>query len=170
MKRIVALALVCLALLGLCARAESNAGIVYLSDLELGALEAGRVRSVRFDGATLRVALGESKGGSTVQVTFDNGEGQVVDGVAQLAGQQILLSMGGLSGTYIVDLDTFATEGNPAGDIAKGLNGALSLAGSHLDVLLYAITSEQSDGIPSPRAWRPLRTWTWPGCASAWTR
>ena len=147
MRKMVALLLVLIALLGLTARAESNASIVRLSGLALSYVEPGGARSVRFNSASMRIALGASEGAPTIQATFDNGEGQAVDGVAQIVGREILLSMGGITGTYAVDLETFATEGNSGDDIAKGLSGALSLAGAHLDVVLYAITREEANGM-----------------------
>ena len=156
MKKAVALALVLAALLGFSALAETDASIVRMSDLSLAYVDADGVRSVDFDGAVLTMALGEPNGMATVQVNFDNGNGQVVDAVAQIAGRELLLAMGGISGTYAVDLQAFAGEGNSGDDLANGLKHTLSLAGSHLDVVLYAITREGENGMRSVTAPLPM--------------
>ena len=156
MKRMLALVLALAALLGVAAHAETKASIVRLSDLALSYVSGGSRRSVRFADATLTLAMGTSSGAPTVQANFDNGAGQVVDGVAQIAGREILLSMGGLTGTYAIDLQAFAGPEDSGEDIARGLSGALSLAGSHLDVVLYAITQEDADGMRSVEVPLPM--------------
>lgn len=156
MKRAVALALVLMALLGMAALAETDASIVRMSDLTMAYADGNGTRSVRFDGAVLTVAVGEPDGMPTVQANFDNGNGQVVDAVVQLVDQQVLLSMGGISGTYAVDLQAFAGEGNSAENLANGLRHTLSLAGAHLDVVLYAITREEEDGMRAVQAPLPM--------------
>ena len=156
MKRVVALALVLAALLGMAALAETDASVIRMSDLSLAYADGNGSRGARFDDAVLTVALGEPDGIPTVQANFDNGNGQVVDAVLQLVDQQILLSMGGISSTYAVDLQAFAGEGNSAQDLANGLRHTLSLAGAHLDVVLYAITREGADGMRSVQASLPM--------------
>ena len=156
MKRMVALALILAALLSMAALAETDASIIRMSDLSLAYVDGNGSRSVRFDGAVLTVALGEPGGIPTVQANFDNGNGQVVDAVLQLVDQQILLSMGGISSTYAVDLQAFAGEGNNPQELADGLRHTLSLAGAHLDVVLYAITREGENGVRSVQAPLPM--------------
>lgn len=156
MKRAVALALVLMALLGMAALAETDASVIRMSDLSLAYADGNGTRSARFDGAALTISLGEPNGMPTVQANFDNGNGQVVDAVLQLVDQQVLLSMGGISATYAVDLQAFAGEGNSAKDLANGLRHTLSLAGTHLDVVLYAITREGENGMRSVQAPLPM--------------
>ncbi len=155
MKRLVALVLALAALLGFsalaepAAPAESMAGIIHLSDLALAYADEDGMRSVRFENSSLTAAIGKCEGAPTIQINFDNGNGQMVDGVIQLDGQQVLLSMGGISGIYAIDLQAFAGEGNSAEETARGLTHALDLAGTHLDVVLYAVTRERSGGMRS---------------------
>lgn len=147
MKRMLALVLALVALTGLLAHAETNASVIRLSDLAVAYVNGGSARSVRFDGATLKLVMGTSDGQSTAQLTFDNGEGQVVDAILQLSGHEIQFTMGGLTGIYVLDLDAVAGEGTSGEAIAKGINNALMLAGSHLDMVLYAVTKEDADGM-----------------------
>ncbi len=156
MKKLIALALVLAALLGLAARAESKASIVHMSDLALSYVGSNGTRSVRFDGARLTLAMGDSQGAPTVQLSFENDFGQAVDAVAQIAGHSILLSVGGISGVYVVDLGRFVAEGSTVDELAGGLSKALSLAGAHLDVVLYAITSPEADGSRSVQVPLPM--------------
>lgn len=147
MKRMVALLLALVALLGMAARAEEKSSIVDLSGLAISYVDSRGARSVRFNRASMRVALGNSKGAPTVQATFDNGDGQVVDGVAQIVGRELLVSVGGITGTFALDMNALAAEGSTGDELARGLGNALSLAGSHLDVVLYAVTREDGTGM-----------------------
>ena len=156
MKKLLALALVLMALLALTAHAEPKASIVRLNDLSISYVGQSGARRARFGDACLTLALGESDGAPTLQASFENGEGQAVDGIVQLSGQEILISVGGISGIYSIDLSTFATEGNRFEDISAGLKNALSLAGSHLDVVLYAITREDDGDMRSVEAPLPV--------------
>ena len=81
MKRIVALLLALTLALGLSCLAEADASVVRLGDLTLSYADESGVRSVRFEGASLTLAIGEPEGMPTVQASFDNGNGQMVDGV-----------------------------------------------------------------------------------------
>lgn len=156
MKKLIALALVLAALLGLAAHAESKASIVRMSDLALSYVGSKGTRSVRFDDAYLTLAMGDSQGAPTVQLSFENSNGQAVDGVAQIAGHNILLSVGGISGVYVMDLGRFVAEGSTVDELAGGLSKTLSLAGAHLDVVLYAITAPEADGSRSVQVPLPM--------------
>ena len=165
MKKLVAVAMALL--LGLFAQTalaeaeepfQSQASIVRLSDLALAFVDETGSRSVRFDGSSLTAAIGNPGGAPTLQLNFDNGNGQMVDGVVQLADQQVLLSMGGISGTYAVDLQALAGEENNADDAVRSLTKVLSLAGSHLDVVLYAVTLPEEDGMRAVEVPLPMPT------------
>ena len=150
MKKLVALLLALAALAAsFSALAEENASIVRVSDISLSYVGESGARSMRFEDASLTAALGLSEGAPTLQLMFENGAGQAVDAVAQLVDRDVLLAMGGISATYSVSLDRFASPGNSGADIARGLSKVLSLAISHLDVLLYAVTREGEDGMRS---------------------
>ena len=157
MKKIVALLLVLLMLAAsLTTLAEGNASIVRMSDISLSYVSGNRARSARFGNASLTLALGLSEGAPTLQMMFENDFGQAVDAVVQLVGEDVLFSMGGISATFALDLDHFSTPGNSGEDIAKGLSAALSVAGSHLDVVLYALTRDEGNGMRSVTAPLPM--------------
>ena len=155
MRRLVALLLSLALLLGISALAEpaspaeTEASILRLTDLSLAYVDESGMRSVRFEGSSLTAAIGISQGAPTLQVNFANDNGQMVDGVVQLAGREVLLSMGGISGTYAIDLQNFTGEGDNADDTVRGLTQVLQLAGSHLDVVLYAMTRDDGSGVRS---------------------
>lgn len=149
MKKLFALMLALMLLAGLAAQAETNATVVRLSNLSLAAVNGGSARSVKFNKAALQFAVGVPNGITTLQSNFDNGNGQVVDAVLQVVDREIRFSMGGLTGVFIIDLNAFATEGNSGDAIARGLNEALTLAGTHLDMVLYAITQDDGKGMRS---------------------
>lgn len=155
MKKLAALALVLAVLLGVSALGEqilpdeTEASILRLTDLALAFVDESGMRSVRFEGSSLTAAIGISQGAPTLQVNFANDNGQMVDGVVQLAGREVLLSMGGISGTYAIDLQTFTGEDDGAEDTVRGLTQVLQLAGSHLDVVLYAMTRDDGSGMRS---------------------
>ena len=46
--------------------------------------------------------MGTAGGVPTLQGSFDNGKGQLLDLIFQVYGDRLLLSMGGISGTYYV--------------------------------------------------------------------
>lgn len=156
MKKLAVLALVIAALLGMTCLAETDAAVVRLDDLALAYADAGGVRSVRFEGAGIMLAVGEPDGDMTLQASVHNGNGQMMDALLKIVGQEVLLSMGGLSATYAVDLQAFAGEGNSAEDTARGLTRALQLAGSHLDVVLYAATRDDGNGMRSVEVPLPM--------------
>ena len=157
MKKVFALLLaLALAIAALPALAEENASIVRVSDITLSYVSASGSRSAHFENATLLVALGTSEGAPTLQLMFDSGEGQAVDAVMQIVEDRVLFTMGGLSATYAVSLDRFATGLNTGADVAKGISQALALAGAHMDVVLYAITREGEDGMRALEAPVPM--------------
>ena len=155
MRRLVVLLLSLALLLGISALAEpaspaeTEASILRLTDLSLAYVDESGMRSVRFEGSSLTAAIGISQGAPTLQVNFANDNGQMVDGVVQLAGREVLLSMGGISGTYAIDLQNFTGEDDNADDTVRGLTQVLQLAGSHLDVVLYAMTRDDGSGVRS---------------------
>lgn len=152
MKRIIALALALLVLFSVAAYAETQATRVVLGELSLSYIDNGRARTVRFKNITLNMIMGASGDIPTVQATFDNGSDQQVDGVVQIVGNEVLLSVGGITGVYALDLTRHASKlGNLSGDatVASVLSKMLSMAGTHMDMMLYAMTSEGKNGMRS---------------------
>ena len=157
MKKLFALVLIlALALFAPAALAEQNASIVRITDMKLSYASPSGSSSASFRDANLLLALGVAKGAPTLQLMFESGEGQAVDAVMQIVEDRILFSMGGLSATYAFSLDRFATDGNTGADIGRGLTQALTLAGAHLDVVLYAITMPDESGMRSLESSMPM--------------
>ena len=118
-KFLAALMAIALALSMLAALAEENASIIRMSNMKLSYVSESGTGSADFHNATLLIALGNPEGAPTLQMMFDSGEGQAVDAVMQIVGNQVLFSMGGLSATYAVSLDRFAVGLN-TGQIKTG--------------------------------------------------
>ena len=162
MNKLAALVLALALLLGVAALsepvpvAETEASILRLTELTMAYVDENGMRSVRFEGSSLTAAIGVSQGAPTLQVNFANDNGQMVDGVVQLADREVLLSMGGISGTYAIDLQTFTGEDGSADDTVRSLTQVLQLAGSHLDVVLYAMTRDDGNGMRSVEVPLPM--------------
>ena len=156
MKRIVALALALLMLLAsLPAGAEFEPEASPISTLKLTNLTVSTVgakaRTAKLKGMSLSFSLGRTAGVPTLQMSFDNGKEQQVDVVAQVVGNRLLLSMGGISGTYYVDLEAVCREAGEGARLARGMSGALALAGPHLDALLSALSTADAEGVRTLR-------------------
>ena len=111
MKRMAALALALWMMLAPWAMAEESAGTLRLDQLSLSHVTPAGTRRVDFWGISLFFALGTPNGMPTLQGTFDNGQGQLVDAVVQLVDSEIQFSMGGISGIYALDLNALSPEG-----------------------------------------------------------
>ena len=143
MKRVVAVALA-LALLLTAAFAgaeESMASTLVLSELELSLARESGVRNVRFDGMSLQMMLGSTRGIPTLQATFSSGEGQQVDAIMQVRSGLLLFSVGGITGQYYYDISR-----QLGADYAMALGGVMMLAGGNLEQALDLITTEDGDG------------------------
>lgn len=148
MKKLVAIALVMLMLLGLAsACAESTGSTLSMSDISVSYTEKGRTRTARLKGMSLSMALGSAEGVPTLQTTFDSGKGQVVDAIFQIVGTNMLVSVGGISGTFFIDLESISTREGGGSIIANSLSSLFTLAGPHLDVLLYVVTKVDANGV-----------------------
>lgn len=148
MKKIVAVALaLALLLASVAACAESTAGALSLRRMTVSSFSNGDTRSVKLNKMTMSMLLGSVEGIPTLQVTFDDGKGQQVDGVLQIVDTRLLVSLGGVSGTYYIDLSAIASEPGQGEMVAKAIGSALTLAGPHLDLLLYALTTENAKGV-----------------------
>ncbi len=151
MKKIIALALALLWLIAAAAVGEevtdSMASTLELTNLTIATVQNGRERGVRLKGMTLTLIMGSTEGVPTLQVNFDNGRGQVVDGVLQFVDSNLLMSVGGIAGVYSVDLESVGGEKGEGAQIAMGYGKALLLAGPHLDVLLMALPTTDASGM-----------------------
>ena len=147
MKKIVAVALVLMLLLASAAACAESAGALSLSKLSISSVSGGRTSTVKLRKMSLSMLLGSVDNIPTLEVNFDNGKGQQVDAIMQIVGTRLLVSVGGVSGTYYVDLTSIASEPGQGEMVAKAVGSALALAGPHLDVLLYALTTEDAKGV-----------------------
>ena len=149
MKKTVAVALVLMLLLTSAAACAESAGALSLSKLSISSVSGRRSSTVKLRKMSLSMLLGSVEGIPTLEINFDNGKGQQVDAIMQIVGTRLLVSIGGVSGTYYVDLTSIASEPGKGEMVAKAVGSALALAGPHLDVLLYALTTEDSKGVRS---------------------
>ena len=144
MKRIAALALALMLLVSTFAWAEESATTLLLSELSVSRT-AKKTRTARLGKISVFLALGSPDGTPTLQATFDNGDGQVFDAVAQLSGSELRLAMGGISGVFTLDLNRVVPGEN--GDmLALGIGGAMAMAGANLEAALRAVTRDEGKG------------------------
>lgn len=159
MKRILTLALALLLLLTSACAEEAMAGTLKLTGLTLTHVTDKGERKVKFDGISLFFAMGSDGGTPILQATFDNGQGQVVDAVLQIEGSSMLLSVGGITGVYSLDMNRLTGDEGNGTIVAQAVGGALALGGTHLETLLNTLTHEGEGGIRSieiPFATRPM--------------
>lgn len=147
MKKTVAVALLLMLLLTSAAACAESAGALSLSKLSISSVSDRRSSTVKLRKMSLSMLLGSVEGIPTLEINFDNGKGQQVDAIMQIVGTRLLVSIGGVSGTYYVDLTSIASEPGKGEMVAKAIGSTLALAGPHLDVLLYALTTEDSKGV-----------------------
>ena len=155
MKRITALALALvlamLALLPACAEdfmePEPPISTLQLDKLSVSRLTNGKAKTTSLKGMGLSLSMGTAGGVPTLQGSFDNGKGQLLDLIFQVYGDRLLLSMGGISGTYYVDLEEVAEAPGEGARLAKGVGSGLALAGGHLDAVLQALSTEDGSGV-----------------------
>ena len=150
MKKIIALALVMMwlvAAVAVCEPTESMASTLELTNLTISTIQNGRMKSARLKNMTLTLIMGSTEGVPTMQVNFDNGKGQQVDGVVQIVDSRLLLAVGGIAGVYSVDLESIGGEQGEGAQVAMGYGKALLLAGPHLDVLLMALPTTDASGM-----------------------
>lgn len=147
-KRMTALALALLMLLGMAAAcAESSGTRLELTKLRVSLRGSDNTNVVRLKDMTLSVTMGSAEGVPTLQATLDYGE--QVDFIAQIVDSRILLSMGGVAGTFYVDL------GEALGDAAKGqlmavgAGAALKLVGTNPDLVLSMWMPKNKNGVNS---------------------
>lgn len=147
MKRIIAVALALMTLFGaIGACAETLVSTVELSNLSVAFVEDGRAKAAHRTGMMLTLSFGSTEGVPTLQATFENGQGQAVDGIFQIVEDRLLVSAGGVSGTYYVDLEPLVSEPGSGLRLAKGVGNGLALAGPHLDTLLQGLSTVDSTG------------------------
>lgn len=155
MKRITALALALvlamLALFPACAEdfmePEPPISTLQLDKLSVSRLTNGKAKTTSLKGMGLSLSMGTAGGVPTLQSSFDNGKGQLLDLIFQVYGDRLLLSMGGISGTYYVNLEEVAEAPGEGARLAKGVGSGLALAGGHLDAVLQALSTEDGSGV-----------------------
>ena len=173
MKKIIALALALLWLLAAAAVCEeapgaeafddsgaSMASTLELTNMTISVVQSGRAKGVRLKDMTLRLTMGGAEGVPTMQVNFDNGKGQQVDAVIQIVDSRLLMAVGGIAGTYYVDLERIGGEDGLGAQVATGYGKAMMLAGPHLDVLLMALPTTDASGMRTLEISLPNRIYT----------
>ncbi len=173
MKKIIALALALLWLLAAVSIGEeapeaeafddsgaSMASTLELTNMTISVVQNGRSKGVRLKNMSLRLSIGSAEGVPTMQVNFDNGKGQQVDAVIQIVDSRLLMAVGGIAGTYYVDLETIGGEKGLGAQVAMGYGKAMMLAGPHLDVLLMALPTTDASGMRTLEISMPNQIYT----------
>ena len=128
--------------------AEAPATVLTLDNFSVSMLDRGRAKAVRMKGMSLTMTVGSANAEvPTLLVTFDNGKGQLVDLVFQVAGERLLASAGGVSGTYYVDLAAVSGDPRDGEMLARGLRNGLAVAGPNLAGVLQALSTEDATGL-----------------------
>lgn len=173
MKKIIALALALLWLLAAVSIGEeapeaeviddpgaSMASTLELTNMTISVVQNGRAKGVRLKNMSLRLTIGSAEGVPTMQVNFDNGKGQQVDAVIQIVESRLLMAVGGIAGTYYVDLESISGEKGLGAQTAMGYGKAMMLAGPHLDVLLMALPTTDASGMHTLEISMPNQIYT----------
>ena len=148
MKRMTAIVLALVALLaGAMATAESGAARLELEHFKLTPLGGEDDSSVRLYDMGLTLAVGGVNGAPTLQATLDYGDGQQLESAIQLDGTRLLLSLGGISGTYSVDMAAFAEDEAQSALTAAALRSALMLFSANPELALDMLMPKNEKGV-----------------------
>lgn len=135
MKKMAALALAALLLLtALTACAESSGTRLDLTKMKITLRGSDNKDHVSLHGMTLSLAAGSAEGVPTLQATLDYDE--QVDSVFQVVDGRLLLSMGGITGTYYVDLGEAIGDAPKGRLMAAGVGAGLLMFGSNPDMAI----------------------------------
>lgn len=130
MKRIAAWILVLVALMTwTAAGAESTGTKTRIKNMELSLVQ-NEDDYVRLHNMKLYVIVGSAEGVPTLQITLDYGDEQRLDSVLQVVGSRLLICIGGISGTYYVDLNELFDEPGKGLLLATAFGSTLQWFGS----------------------------------------
>lgn len=147
MKRMTALIVALIMLLAWTAAcAETTGTRLDLESVKLSLVGSDNKNKVRLHDMTLSIAVGVVEGMPTLQAMLSYGDGQELDSVLQLAGNRLLVCMGGISGTYYIDLD--ALPGGAQGGLARAaLEAAVGTFAANPNLVLDMTLPKNEKGV-----------------------
>lgn len=137
MKRIMALVLaIALLLASVAALAESSGSRLDMKHLKIKLVGDDSDEQISLHGMNLSVAVGSAEGVPTLQITLFYGDNQQLDCVMQIVGTRVMLCMGGISGTYYVDLADVLHDKTKGEMTATAIDAALQMFGANPDLVM----------------------------------
>ena len=135
MKRMTALVLALVTLLmPLAARADSFGTRLDMNKLRVSLRGSKNKSVVKLHHMDLALALGSAEGVPTIQATLDYDE--QVDIVVQLVDTRLLFSMGGVNGTFYVDLATLLGDEEKAQLLSTGMGAGITMFGLNPELVM----------------------------------
>ena len=138
MKRLTALVLALMMLLTwTVACAESSGTQFRMSKMRVNYGENKDDRASLND-MLLYLSVGSAEGIPTLQILLDYGDEQETESVLQVVGSKLVVSVGGISGTYYVDLNDFYEEPGKGLLMATAIGTAIQMFGADPDSVMKA--------------------------------
>ena len=147
MKRIAAMLLVMIMLLT-CAGslAESYGSRLELTKIRASLLGSSNTNVARLHGMALTVTVGSAEGVPTLQISLHYGDNQQLDSIAQIVDNQLLVCLGGVNGTFYVDLDEIFGEGQ-GNLVSSAIGSGLLMFGSNPKMMLQLVLPISDKGV-----------------------
>ena len=147
MKRVLALIMALAMLLGpSSALADSSGTEMIVDKLRFWRVEGkDKTEEAKLHDTNLIVSMGGTEGIPTLQVTLDYGDGQQMDSVVQLVDTRLYLCLGGVSGTYYVDLDKVLGEAE-AKLFSTAFGTAMMMLGTNPELVLHMLIPPNEAG------------------------
>ena len=148
MKKWMALFLAVVALATACipALAESSGTSFHLSGVVVRPVGGNSDVKAKLKGMEIDVRIGSANGVPTVQTYILFSEDQEMETVLQLMDSRLVLCMGGISGTYTVDLEDLMAEPGQGTMMAGAMGAALVMFGANPDVVLQTAVPANDNG------------------------
>ena len=90
---------------------------------------------VRLNDMRLYLSAGSAEGIPTLQILLDYGDGQETESVLQVVGSKLVVCLGGINGTYYVDLNDVYEEPGKGLLMATAIGTAIQMFGADPDSL-----------------------------------
>lgn len=146
-KRMTALLLAMIMLVnGASAFAESYGSRLELSSIRVSLLGSANKNVARLHGVSLSVTVGSAENVPTLEVSLHYGDNQQLDSVAQIVGNQLVMCLGGVNGTFYADLDEIFGEGQGK-TVSGAIGSALLMFGSNPRMMLQFVLPVSEKGV-----------------------
>ena len=93
---------------------------------------------VRLNDMRFYLSAGSAEGIPTLQILLDYGDGQETESVLQVVGSKLVICVGGINGTYYVDLNDVYEEPGKGLLMATAIGAAIQMFGADPDSLMSA--------------------------------